>query len=73
MTVVENVPGDYAVWLADLKQRIQSAQQRAVLSVNRERVLLYMRSFAEKCSACNLCNRLLHKLQSTRAVNNKDR
>jgi predicted nuclease of restriction endonuclease-like (RecB) superfamily len=31
----------YATWLADLKQRIQSAQQRATLSVNRELVLLY--------------------------------
>ena len=31
----------YGAWLADLKQRIQSAQQRATLSVNRELVLLY--------------------------------
>lgn len=41
MTALETVPGDYAAWLADLKGRIQSAQQRAVLSVNRELVLLY--------------------------------
>lgn len=32
---------DYKNWLAALKTRIQSAQQRAVLSVNRELVLLY--------------------------------
>jgi len=32
---------NYASWLAELKQRIQSAQQRAALSVNRELVLLY--------------------------------
>jgi hypothetical protein len=32
---------DYGSWLTDLKQRIQSAQQRASLSVNRELVLLY--------------------------------
>jgi len=32
---------DYAAWLTELKQRIQSAQQRATLSVNRELVLLY--------------------------------
>jgi predicted nuclease of restriction endonuclease-like (RecB) superfamily len=32
---------DYGVWLSDLKQRIQSAQQRASLAVNRELVLLY--------------------------------
>lgn len=33
--------GEYTSWLTDLKQRIQSAQQRATLSVNRELVLLY--------------------------------
>ncbi|GAB1392977.1 PDDEXK nuclease domain-containing protein [Rhodocyclaceae bacterium] len=32
---------DYSSWLADLKQRIHTAQQRATLSVNRELVLLY--------------------------------
>ena len=32
---------DYSNWLTALKQRIQSAQQRASLSVNRELVLLY--------------------------------
>jgi predicted nuclease of restriction endonuclease-like (RecB) superfamily len=32
---------DYGNWLAELKQRIQSAQQRASLSVNRELILLY--------------------------------
>ena len=32
---------EYGSWLADLKQRIQAAQQRATLSVNRELVLLY--------------------------------
>lgn len=32
---------DYAAWLSDLKRRIQSAQQRATLSVNRELVVLY--------------------------------
>ena len=31
----------YSAWLGELKQRIQSAQQRAALSVNRELVLLY--------------------------------
>ena len=31
----------YAEWLTDLKARIQSAQQRAALAVNRELVLLY--------------------------------
>lgn len=34
-------PDGYADWLADLKGRIHSAQQRATLAVNRELVLLY--------------------------------
>jgi len=32
---------EYAAWLTELKARIQSAQQRAALAVNRELVLLY--------------------------------
>lgn len=35
------LPADYADWLAELKTRIHNAQQRAVLAVNRELVLLY--------------------------------
>lgn len=35
------LPPDYATWLAELKTRIYAAQQRAVLAVNRELVLLY--------------------------------
>jgi predicted nuclease of restriction endonuclease-like (RecB) superfamily len=34
-------PAGYADWLADLKSRIHTAQQRATLAVNRELVLLY--------------------------------
>ena len=34
-------PEGYADWLADLKSRIHSAQQRATLAVNHELVLLY--------------------------------
>ena len=34
-------PEGYADWLADLKGRIHSAQQRASLAINRELVLLY--------------------------------
>ncbi len=34
-------PAGYADWLAELKARIHSAQQRAALAVNRELVLLY--------------------------------
>ena len=34
-------PQGYAEWLAELKRRIHSAQQRATLAVNRELVLLY--------------------------------
>jgi hypothetical protein len=32
---------EYSQWLADIKQHIQSAQQHASLTVNRELVLLY--------------------------------
>ena len=35
------MPPGYAAVLADLKQRIQAAQSRAALAVNRELVLLY--------------------------------
>lgn len=33
-------PNGYTDWLADLRTRIQTAQQRAALAVNRELVLL---------------------------------
>lgn len=36
-----STPEGYAEWLADLKDRIHTAQQRATLVVNRELVLLY--------------------------------
>lgn len=36
-----DVPEGYTGWLADLKVRIHTAQQRAALAVNRELVLLY--------------------------------
>ena len=32
---------DYTAWLADLKTKIQQSQQRAILAVNSELVLLY--------------------------------
>ena len=35
------LPADYGAWLAELKTRIHTAQQRATLAVNRELVLLY--------------------------------
>ena len=34
-------PSGYADWLAELKIRIHTAQQRATLAVNRKLVLLY--------------------------------
>jgi len=36
-----DVPVGYAEWLADLKSRVHSAQQRAATAVNRELVNLY--------------------------------
>lgn len=41
MTDLVVLPADYANWLASLKQRILVTQQRAVLAVNRELILLY--------------------------------
>lgn len=41
MTDLVVLPADYANWLASQKQRILVTQQRAVLAVNRELVLLY--------------------------------
>jgi predicted nuclease of restriction endonuclease-like (RecB) superfamily len=41
MPDITPLPADYATWLAELKTRIHSAQQRASLAVNRELVLLY--------------------------------
>lgn len=41
MTDITPTPPGYAAWLAELKTRIHSAQQRAALAVNRELVLLY--------------------------------
>ncbi|WP_018527760.1 PDDEXK nuclease domain-containing protein [Alkalispirochaeta alkalica] len=38
---LENQPEGYSEWLIDLKKRIQSAQQRSALAVNRELILLY--------------------------------
>jgi len=35
------LPSGYAALLADLKARVRAAQVRAMLSVNREMVLLY--------------------------------
>jgi hypothetical protein len=40
MTDIVLPPLEYGNWLAGLTQRIQSAQQRAVLSVNRELVFV---------------------------------
>lgn len=41
MPEIVPLPADYPAWLADLKDRIHVAQQRAAWSVNREMVLLY--------------------------------
>jgi len=41
MPEIVPLPPDYAPWLAELKSRIHTAQQRAALAVNRELVLLY--------------------------------
>ena len=40
-TLLMPAPEGYTDWLAELKTRIHSAQQRAALAVNQELVLLY--------------------------------
>ena len=64
-------PAGYADWLADLKGRIHSAQQRATLAVNRELVLLYwqigrdiLARQAEQGWGAKVIERLAHDLRT---------
>ncbi len=65
------LPEDYTPWLAELKTRIQQAQQRATLAVNRELVLLYWqigRDIGERQTAqgwgTKVIERLAHDLRA---------
>ena len=64
-------PAGYADWLAELKTRIHSAQQRATLAVNRELVLLYWQigrdilvRQAEQGWGAKVIDRLAHDLRT---------
>lgn len=64
-------PEGYADWLADLKNRIHNAQQRATLAVNRELVLLnwqigrdILARQAEQGWGAKVIDRLAHDLRS---------
>ena len=64
-------PQGYAEWLAELKRRIDSAQQRATLAVNRELVLLYwqigrdiLARQAEQGWGAKVIERLAHDLRT---------
>ena len=64
-------PEGYADWLAELKGRIHSAQQRATLAVNRELVLLYwhigrdiLARQAEQGWGAKVIERLAHDLRA---------
>ena len=64
-------PEGYAEWLADLKGRIHSAQQRAALAVNRDLVLLYwqigrdiLARQAEQGWGAKVIERLAHDLRT---------
>lgn len=64
-------PAGYADWLAELKTRIHSAQQRATLVVNRELVLLYwqigrdiLARQAEQGWGAKVIERLAHDLRT---------
>ena len=65
-------PTGYTEWLTELKTRIQSAQQRAALAVNRELVLLYwqigrdiLARQAEQGWGAKVIERLAHDLRTT--------
>jgi predicted nuclease of restriction endonuclease-like (RecB) superfamily len=64
-------PEGYALWLADLKSRIHTAQQRAALTVNRELIALYwgigrdiLRRQAEQGWGAKVIERLSHDLRT---------
>lgn len=64
-------PDGYIDWLAELKNRIHSAQQRATLAVNRELVLLYwqigrdiLARQAEQGWGAKVIDRLAHDLRT---------
>ena len=66
-----DTPQGYSAWLADLKGRIQKAQQRASLAVNRELVGLYWhlgRDIVERQAAqgwgAKVIERLAHDLKT---------
>lgn len=53
---------DYKNWLTELKNRIKHAQQKAMLAVNKELVLLYMRAFAKAWSKNEIVQEVLGQL-----------
>lgn len=64
-------PEGYTDWLAELKQRIHAAQQRATLAVNRELVLLYwqighdiLKRQAQQGWGAKVIERLAHDLRT---------
>ncbi len=66
------VPEGYDNWLAELKKRIHTAQQRATLAVNRELVQLYwqigrdiLQRQAEQGWGAKVIERLAHDLRTT--------
>lgn len=70
-TSLTTPPEGYADWLADLKGRIHSAQQRATQTVNRELVLLYwqigrgiLHRQAEQGWGAKVIDRLAHDLRT---------
>ncbi|MFU8789687.1 MAG: PDDEXK nuclease domain-containing protein [Methylobacter sp.] len=68
---LETTPQQYTDWLAELKQRIHTAQQRASLRVNQELVLLYwqigqdiLTRQAEQGWGAKVIERLAHDLRT---------
>ncbi len=68
---LESAPEGYADWLAEIKTRIHTAQQRAALAVNRELVMLYwqigreiLARQAEQGWGAKVIDRLAHDLHT---------
>ena len=69
--ILQNTPHGYDSWLAELKERINTAKQKASLAVNHELVLLYwhigcdiLNRQAEQGWGAKVIQRLAHDLRN---------
>lgn len=67
MSTLPTLPSDYAHWLSELKQRIQGARQRALLSANTAQIQLYQsigRDILERQSQQGWGSKVIDRLAS---------